>query len=972
MPDYNLGTARGKIELDSSGVDKGVGEAQRSIRGLHSGNEAMASSLVRTGAIMGGIGLAAVAGFGIAVNAAANFEKGISAIGAVSGAGEKQLESLRKKALQLGADTKFSASEAAGAMEELVKAGLSVEDVLNGAADATVNLAAAGEIDLKSAATIAANAMNQFHLAAKDLPKVADLIAGAANASAIDVGDFGLALQQAGATANLVGLSFDDLSVAIAAMGNAGIRGSDAGTSLKTFLSNLQPITKKQTTLFKELGLVTKEGANQFFDASGKIRSMSEIAGVLATATKGMTDQQKALTLETIFGSDAIRAAAIITNTGAKGFDKLAESMGKVTAQEVAEKRMDNLAGSIEQFKGSVETALISAGSPFQDMLRGIVDGATKLINAFGALPKSTQKMIIMIILAIGAFIGLAGVIIMSVGFAMKFVTAMKHLDRAFKIVKGVKKVAGAFKALGVVMMANPVFLVIAAIVALGIALFILYKKSETFRKAVDKLWQNLQKGFDIIREAVGNAVEFIKRNWDLLLPIFLGPIGAVILIWRRFGDDIKRIAGAAVSAVVSFFQGLPGRVMVFVSAVVSGILDFISKLPERIGYFLGLVIGTWIRWQAELYSMAIEFGVKLVTGLVKFFMELPGKIWDIVSQIPGIVWTALTTILTNTASFVADMIGKAIDFGARFIAAVVSFFTQLPGKVWGFLSAAIVKMATFVTDMVGKAVSFGARFASSIDDGVKKIPGIISGALGKAIELIKGMITKAFNAVKGFASSMWQGFKKGLFGSPHTKIEYAMWDMVDNVTASIKDLRAQVLSVQKIHGELADTPAVALEVTGSDAELSDLASRIKSFFAETANSIMKFASDMISEAATFGRNFADSVEGGLGRLPEIIKGAMDSAISTIKSMVADWMVQAAQVQKINSNLIQNAGTGVNSAAAQTALSNAALNATVQLRDAAAQATTLASGDHIEFHEVKADAQEIVEDIMWRKRIRSR
>jgi len=336
------------------------------------------------GFAVGGALLAA--GFVAAVSTTAKFEARLSAVQAVSNATAGEMDLLRDKALQLGADTAFSASESASAMEELVKAGLSVEDVLNGAADATVALAAAGGVELTTAAEIAANAMNVFALSAEDMPKIADLVAGAANASAIDVADFAMSLQQSGAVANLVGLDFEDLALAITAMGNAGIKGSDAGTSIKTFLMRLEPSTAKSTSMMERLGIITEETGNKFFDAAGNAKDMADISDVLATALAGQTREQKLATLNTLFGSDAIRAAAIIADEGAAGFDKLGTALGSISAAEIAEIRLDNLAGDIEKLSGSFETLLITSGSLFTDVLRSLVQGATSLVDALAQI----------------------------------------------------------------------------------------------------------------------------------------------------------------------------------------------------------------------------------------------------------------------------------------------------------------------------------------------------------------------------------------------------------------------------------------------------------------------------------------------------------------------------------------------------------------------------------------------------------
>lgn len=379
--DYDGGGLKGAIkDLDTLG-----GKSMSTGKQGSSGMGLLKVGGLAAGAAITGVGLAAIgagAGLAVSVGKAMDFEAGLSNIKAVSGATADEMDLVKEAALRIGAETSFSASEGAAAIEELVKAGVSVQGVLNGAADAAVALAAAGEVDMPTAAAIASAAMNNFGLAASELPQIADLIAGAANASAISVEDFGYSLSASGAAAALAGFSFDDLSLGITAMGNAGIKGSDAGTSLKTFMMNLIPTTDKQVAAFKDLGLTLEDGSNAFFDAQGNMKSMTEVAGILNAATSDLTAEQKLSTLETLFGSDAIRAAAVIADQGAAGMENLAASMGKVTAAEVAETRLDNLSGSIEAFWGSLETLQIKAGLAFTPVLKLLTDFATTGLNA--------------------------------------------------------------------------------------------------------------------------------------------------------------------------------------------------------------------------------------------------------------------------------------------------------------------------------------------------------------------------------------------------------------------------------------------------------------------------------------------------------------------------------------------------------------------------------------------------------------
>lgn len=363
------------ISADTKDLEAGLARAEQSV--------SKAGSAIQSA--MGGALIAGAAGLGAAlvgsVKSAADFEKGLSAISAVSGATKEQLEGIRATALQLGKDTSFSASEAAAGMEEMVKAGVSLQDVMGGAGRAALDLAAAGGLSVAESATIASNAMNVFSLKGSDMAHVADVIAGAANASAIDVHDFGFSLSAVGAVAATVGLGLEDTATAIAVLGQAGLKGSDAGTSLKTMLLNLDPASKPARSAMKALGIITAEGANQFFDAEGKAKSLADISGILQNALKGLTKEQQLSALQTMFGTDAIRAAAIMAKAGSEGFNEMAENMSKVTAKAVAMERLNNVAGSFETLKGSVETAAIMLGSLFLPAIKGALDGVTEFVN---------------------------------------------------------------------------------------------------------------------------------------------------------------------------------------------------------------------------------------------------------------------------------------------------------------------------------------------------------------------------------------------------------------------------------------------------------------------------------------------------------------------------------------------------------------------------------------------------------------
>ena len=326
-------------------------------------------------------------GYGIfdAVKNYSDFTAQLSQIKAVTGLDAEAMDAVKEKALELGADTQFSSTEAAQGMTELLKAGVSVKDVLGDASQAALDLAAAGQLSLPEAAEIMSTAMNAFHM--DDATHAADVLVGAANASATGVQELKYSLSAVSAVAAGVGMSFDDTNTALAVFANNGLKGSDAGTSLKTMLMNLSPQTKQATEEMQRLGLLTDEGTSKFFDQEGHLRSLSDIAGLLQDHLSGLTDEEKMNALSTMFGSDAIRGGMIMLREGAKGVKDMNAAMKDITAHETAKVAMDNLRGSLLRLKSAWENLTIKLlDHGVGDGLRGFTEEFGKLTSHFSGL----------------------------------------------------------------------------------------------------------------------------------------------------------------------------------------------------------------------------------------------------------------------------------------------------------------------------------------------------------------------------------------------------------------------------------------------------------------------------------------------------------------------------------------------------------------------------------------------------------
>jgi TP901 family phage tail tape measure protein len=809
MAGPSIGSIRGTIEIDYDG--KGIIRAQDDVDKLDKkslSSEASLNKVAKGLALFGGV---VAAGFAVAANSAVSFEKQMSAIKAVSGATAAEMDLLSKKALQLGADTKFSASEAGLAMEELVKAGLSVEEVLNGAADATVNLAAAGEVDLPFAATIAANALNQFNLKASDLTKVVDNIAGAANASAIDVQEFGFSLSQVGAVAHLAGQSFEDTATAIALMGNAGIKGSDAGTSLKTFLNNLIPTTDRAKQTFKDLGLAVGASGNAFIDAQGNYKSLGDIAGVLHTATAGLTESQKTLALETLFGSDAIRAAAVIANAGADGFANLNAEMNKTTAAEVAATRLDNTAGSIEQLKGSLETLAISIGTTLLPSLNKIVDGVQSVVDWFSNLDKGTQKTIV-------GVVGVAGALALTTAAAVKLIQAIKAIQVAVAIAKAwsiwanlAKVATAAWAAIQWVLAAamNATFLivilVIAIIGALIAGIILLWKHNETFRKVVTAVWEAVKKAIKAavdwivdtawpwIKKAFEGIVDVAKWLWGWIVKIFKAivegvkfEIGILIAIWNFIAPAVKAAFGLVVSIIKTAWT--------IISAIFSVIVTVVKA-----------VFSLWWTITSTVMNAILDV-IKAVWGFISPFIIGAIKAWWDYVQF---VWNALVAITTTVFNFVKDIIMGVWSVIGPFVIGAAKMVWDFLVKAWDAISTATQFVWTGIKDFLGTIwdgivaiFTFARDRVVAVIDGIKVIVDKIRNffselkaaadkGVGPLIDFVKTIPGKIFGALGDLGGMLFDSGKKmiqGLVNGINSMVQKAK-DSLSNLLGALRKL---------------------------------------------------------------------------------------------------------------------------------------------------------------------------------------
>jgi TP901 family phage tail tape measure protein len=608
------------------------------------------------GMAFGGVSLAIGAGLGVAVKQAANFEQALSNIKAVSGATGKDMEKLQQLAMDMGASTKYSATEAANGIEELIKAGVSVEQILGGGLKGALSLASAGGIELAQAAEIASTALNAFRSEGLSVAQAADILAGAANASATSVEELQYGLSQVAAVAHGAGMSFEDTSTALAVLAQNGKKGSDAGTSLKTMLNTLQPSTKEQTALFKELGLMTENGSNAFFDANENLKSLDQIAGILQKSMSGLTSAQRQQALKTIFGSDAMAAANILFAEGEAGVKKMKKAMGNVTAEEVATEKSKNFNGQLEKLKGAFETLQISIGQNLLPLLTGMAESLEKIVNWFNSLNPVVKKFIsigLVFTFVLTGLVAIIGILVFSLGSLAVVEWAVLW----------------------------PILLIIAAVVAiiayyalLALAIKKLYDENETFRKIIDSVWSFIKL---TVQTAIDAIVPVLKSLWETLKEGLKESWAIVKPIFKSIGD--------AILGVINYFSKGKTSVNTWKTVVQTVIKAIGLFINVQLKYYITIfktslqIITTYVK----VTFYAIRATIKTVFGLIKLIIK---NAWAIIKGIIDVAlkllkgdwsgaWESIKetveTVFNNVKDFVLGLKDTFMEAGKGIINAI-------------------------------------------------------------------------------------------------------------------------------------------------------------------------------------------------------------------------------------------------------------------------------------------------------------
>lgn len=517
-----VGSLYARVGADLGGFNRGMDSVDRQLNQTGGHVRASFGMMTKTAKI-GAAGI--VGGIVFAVNAAGNFESSLNTLQAVTKATSGQMKQASTLARALGRDITLpatSAKDAADAMTELAKGGLSVSDTFK-AAKGVLQLSAAAQITNAEAATITARALNSFSLSGDKAVHVADVLANAANVSTGEITDMAMALQQSSAIAKSAGLSIEDTATAISLLANKGVVGSDAGTSLKTMLMSLVPETNKAKKAMSELGVST-------FDASGQYLPLRNIIEQYHGALSKLTPEQRASTIQTIFGSDAARAANIIFGQSVKTFDEMRGAVSRSGgASELAAAKMKGFKGSMEAFKSTLETVAIELGLKLLPAATNVMRKFTDFIGVMERHSKVTKIAALSISLFVGG--------ILAANVALK-------IYRASVVAAGV-----ATAVFNVLVKSNP-FVRFAVIVLAAVAALAVF--SQRVRGMVKDVLYTMT---GMIRKLVGLFAGAGTWLYDAGIAILQGLLNGL----RDKAGEIKDFLGALTNKIPSW-KGPPGK----------------------------------------------------------------------------------------------------------------------------------------------------------------------------------------------------------------------------------------------------------------------------------------------------------------------------------------------------------------------------------------------------------------------------
>lgn len=773
-----------------------------------------------------------------AVKTAADFDSAMSQVAAVSGATGSDLEALRDKAREMGAKTKFSASEAAEAMNYMAMAGWKTGDMLDGI-EGIMNLAAASGEDLATTSDIVTDALTALGLSAADSGHFADILAAASSNANTNVSMMGETFKYCAPVAGALGFTAEDTAEAIGLMANAGIKSSQAGTAMRTMLTNLTGEVKFSGAAFGEMTVQTT-------NADGSMRSLGDILADCRVAFSQMSESERSANAEALVGKNAMSGFLAVMNAAPSDIEKLNSAINNCdgTAEKMATTMQDNLEGQLTILKSQLEELAISFGELLMPAIRTIVGWIQKFVDWLNSMGEGTKRVVMTVALlaaALGPVLIVIGKVVSAIGTIMTIVP---------KIAGAINVVKGAFAALNVTMLANPITLIIAAIAALVAAFIYLWNNCEGFRQFWINLWEGIKQAVTTAWSAI---TSFLSTAWEFILSIAQTVWGAISGFFTTLWEGITGVFTAAWTSI----SGVMTTIWNTITSVWQSIYDTISPLLEAFRYLFETIFEA-IRILIERAFTAVSQKIQEIWNAIVAFLT---PVLEGIKNVFQTIWTAIQSVVTTVLTAIQGVVTTVWNAIKNAVTTVMNAIQGVVSSAWNNIKSMISSVMNTIKSVI---TSIWNNVKSAIGSIIGQIYTVIHSGFEKAVGYVKGLASQAFNWGKDLVMGIVNGIKS----------------CISAVTDAVTGVADKIRSV--LHFSVPDEGPL----TDYESWMPDFMSGLAKGIEKSRGLVQKAVSGVAADMVINPQISAMQMAGGSSTNGGVSDGAMSSLLSGIREML--------------------------------------------------------------------------------------
>ena len=819
-----------------------------------------------------------------AVKTGADFDSAMSKVAAVSGATGDDLEALRAKAREMGSQTKFSASEAAEAMNYMAMAGWKTEDMLSGI-EGIMNLAAASGEDLATTSDIVTDALTAFGLTAADSAHFADVLAAASSNANTNVSMMGETFKYAAPVAGSLGFSVEDTAEAIGLMANAGIKSTQAGTSLRSIMTALAGEVKFCGESIGEVEIQTT-------NADGSMRELSDILADCRVAFAGLSESEQASAAQALVGKNAMSGFLALMNAVPADIDKLSGAISNCdgTSLSMAETMQDNLAGQLTILKSQLEELAISFSDILMPAIRSIVSHIQGLVDKLNQLDPQTKETIVKIALvaaALGPMLIVLGKTISGIGSVLSLVSKAPAAIGAVK--GGITAVTGA---LGVSM--GTILAVVAAIAVLVAAFMHLWKTNENFKNNILGIWEQIKSTFSGLTQGITDRInalgfnfesftDMLKAAWDalcnLLAPVFEGVFQNIANIFSEISGIILGLLDVFIGLFTGnwnqLWNGVKGIFTSIWNFIVSTFTNILNTLKGIADVVLGWFGTSWNEvWTSirdffvNIWTSISTFFTGIITGIRDFFVNIWTGIYTFFSNIFNAIYTVVSTVFQTIYNTIMTVWNSIYETIAPLLDAFKYLFETIFQAIQILIGTAMDWISQKISAIWNAIVSFLTPILEGIKTTFETIWNGIKTAIDTVLGAIQSVITSVWNAIYGFLSPILNSIKS---------VVSSVWDSISSKISSIMNTIKSTIS--NIWDSIKS--AVSTKVSGVKTAIQD-------GFQAAVDWIKGLASDAWNWGADIISGIIDGIKSMISNLADTVTGVADTIRDFLHFSVPD------------------------------------------------------------------------------------